>query len=173
MPRASIRGTSDMTYHIHGLFCGSRRREKSADLESETMAATASGTSRQFGRPALRANRASIAFERVQGLLDFGLLQVVFCDSHCIGRHRVFHALPGQRVCDCIHTVDANLIGALSDEGLDKTVLKLLDLRVTRVESHNFDRTDLVRNPQSSSGAFRRSVVGGKNAGEVRMRGQR
>src|SRR5271167_4473504 len=144
MPRASIRGTSDMTYHIHGLFCGSRRREKPAELESETMAATASGTRRQFGRPALRANRASIAFERVQGLLDFGLLQVVFCDSYCIGRHRVFHALPGQRVCDCIHAVDANLIGPLSDEGLDEAVLELPDLRVTRVESHDFNSAAFV-----------------------------
>ena len=74
--------------------------------------------------------QASIAFERVQGLLDFGLLQVVFCDRHCIGCHRVFHVLPGQRVCNCIHAVDANLIGALSDEGLDKAVANLRQVMI-------------------------------------------
>src|SRR5271157_2610917 len=128
MPRASIRGASNMTYHLHGLPCDSRHREKPAEREGEMMATTAPGSRREFGHPALRAIRASIALERVQGLLDFRLLQVVFCDSHCAGRHRVFHALPGQRVRDCIHPIDADLIGPLSDEGLDKPVLELPDL---------------------------------------------
>src|SRR6516225_1545304 len=166
MPRASIRGASDMTYRLQGLLFGSRRREKPSELEGETLAAMASGARRQFGCRSLLAIRTSIAFELIQGLLDFRLLQVVFCDSHCPGRHRVFDALSGQRVRDCIHPVDADLIRPLSDEGLDKAILELPDLRLTGVESHDFDCADLVRNPQSGCGAFRRSVVGGKDASE-------